>query len=100
MRATEQSREGKVEEVVYPPGSTKDTAMVEIRLRVGTGRIPARLGPTGLLKQNHMDAHEGDTVSVTGHWVTAGKGEMLVVNRIAKQGRTLQLRDEWGRPAW
>jgi hypothetical protein len=100
VRAPEQSREGKVVEVVYLPGSTKDTAMVEIRLMVGTERIQARLGPTGFLKQNQMDVHEGDTVSLTGYWVTAGDGEMLVVNRVTKQGKMLQLRDGWGRSAW
>ena len=100
MRATVQSHEGKVVEVVYLPGSTKATAMMEIRLMVGTEHIQARLGPTGFLKQNQMDVHEGDTVSVAGYWVTTGDGEILVANRVTKQGRAVQLRDEWGRSAW
>ena len=98
--AAEQSREGQVVEVVYLPGATKDTAMVEIRLMVGTEQILARLGPTGFLRQQQMDVREGDTVSVAGYWVTAGDGDVLIATRVAKQGKTVQLRDSWGRSAW
>jgi len=100
MRATEASRSGKVAEVVYLPGSTKDTAMVELRLTAGTERVQVRLGPTGFLRQSEMEVREGEAISVTGYWVTEGDGETLVATRMTRQGRTLQLRDDWGRPAW
>jgi len=74
--------------------------MVEIRLMVGTEQILARLGPTGFLRQQQMDVREGDTVSVAGYWVTAGDGDVLIATRVAKQGKTVQLRDSWGRSAW
>ena len=82
------------------PGSTPDTAMVEIRLIAGTDPILARLGPAGFLRQSQMNVGEGDTVIVTGYWVAAGDGEVLVATQVAEQGKTVQLREGWGRPAW
>jgi ribosomal protein S28E/S33 len=98
--AAEQAREGKVTEVTYLPGATKDAAMVEIRLLAGTEEILARLGPSGYLHQYQMDVREGDTVRVSGYWVTAAGGDMLVATRVARQGNSVPLRDSWGRPAW
>jgi len=47
-----------------------------------------------------MNVGEGDTVIVTGYWVAAGDGEVLVATQVAEQGKTVQLREGWGRPAW
>jgi len=98
--AAVETREGKVAEVVYLPGPTRDTAMVELRILAGTSRVLARLAPAGFLHQNEMDIREGDTVSVTGYWVASGDGEMLVATRLARQGKTVQLRDGRGQSAW
>ncbi len=98
--AAAETREGKVSEVIYLPGPTRDTAMIEVRLMAGTAEVLARLAPTGFLHQNQMDIREGDTVSVTGYWVTAGDGEMLIATRVARQGKTIQLRDGWGKSMW
>jgi hypothetical protein len=98
--ANVQTHEGKVTEVIYLTGATPDTAMVEVRLAAETSTILVRLGPTGFLKQGQVSLKEGDTIKVTGYRVTAGDGELLVANEVTKQGRTVRLRDQWGRPAW
>ena len=95
-----QSCEGKVIEVICLPGSTPDTGVVEIRLIAGVDPLLARLGTAGFLGQNQMNVREGDMVIVTGCWVAAGDGEILVATQVAKQGKTVQLREGWGRPAW
>lgn len=98
--AAAETRQGKVSEVIYLPGPTRDTAMVEVRLMAGTGEVLARLAPTGFLHRNQMDIREGDTVSITGYWVAAGAGEMLIATRVARQEKAVQLRDGWGNSAW
>ena len=98
--AASETREGKVVEVIYLPGATKDTAMVEVRLMAGGQPVLARLAPTGFLHQNQADIREGDTVTVTGYWVTSADGDMLVATRFTAKGKAVQLRDAWGQSAW
>jgi hypothetical protein len=74
--------------------------MVELRLLAGPDTVLVRLGPAGFLKQAQLTLKEGDTINVSGYRVSAGDGELLVASEISKQGKTLQLRDRWGRPAW
>ena len=100
VSAAGQSREGKVVEVIYLPGATRDSGMVEVRMMAGNQQILARLAPSGFLHQNRMDVREGDTISVTGYWVAAGGRETLVATRMAKEGQAIQLRDRWGRSVW
>jgi len=98
--AVEQSREGKVVEVIYLPGAASDSGMVEARLMAGSQQILVRLAPSGFLHRNQMDIREGDTLTVTGYWVAAGGRETLVATQMAKGGQTVPLRDGWGRSAW
>jgi hypothetical protein len=95
-----QTYEGKIAEIIYLPGATPDSAMVEIRLLSGTSDTPVRLGPAGFLKQNQLNLKEGDTITVTGYRVSAADGELLVATAIRSQGRTVQLRNRTGRPQW
>ena len=94
------SREGKVTEVNYLPGATPATAMVEIKLGPGTNPVLIRLGPTGFLRSNNLSIREGDSLRVTGYWVTGGDGDMLVATQVTAHGRTVRLRDDRGRPSW
>lgn len=100
VRAAEQSLAGKVVEVIYLPGASEDTGMVEARLMAGTQAVTARLGPSGFLHQNQMDIREGDTITVTGYRVAAGGRETVVATEMVKDGKTIRLRDAWGRSAW
>jgi hypothetical protein len=95
-----QSYEGKVAEVIYLPGVTAETAMVELRLQAGSETIPVRLGPAGFLKHNQLNLKEGDAITVLGYRVSTGDGDLLVATEVGKQGKNVRLRDRWGRPAW
>jgi hypothetical protein len=80
-----ETREAKVTEVLYLPGVTASSGMVEVGLQGGSGSILVRLAPAGFLKQHELMVKEGDTLAVTGYWVAALHGDRLVATEIAKQ---------------
>ena len=98
--ATLQTLEGKITEVVYLPGATADTGLVEIRLQSSGQSKLIRLAPAGFLKQSGLLLREGDTLTVKGFPVSGMEGDLVVANEIRKGDRTLSLRDLNGRPAW
>ncbi|MBL8290731.1 MAG: hypothetical protein JNN08_02780 [Bryobacterales bacterium] len=87
-------------EVVYLPGATPETAMVEVRLAGDGKTIPVRLGPAGFLKEAGMSVKEGDSIAVAGYWVSAGEDKVLMAAELTKNGKTARLRGGSGRPAW
>ena len=92
--------EGRITEVVYLPGATPDSGMVEVRLQsVGQNQL-IRLAPVGFLKQSGLLLREGDTVIVKGFPIVGMEGDLLVATEIHKGDNTLSLRDTRGRPAW
>ena len=95
-----QTMEGKIAEVVYLPGVTEDSGLVEIRLQSSTQNRLIRLAPTGFLKDRGLLLREGDTVSVKGFAVDGMEGALLVATEVHKGDKTVSLRDESGQPAW
>ena len=100
IRAAEDTREGKVSEVIYLPGRTRDAAMVQIKLAAGTDQILIRLGPVGFLSNNDVNVREGDSIRVDGYWVTTAEGDLLVAMQLTRNGKTVRLRSDFGRSAW
>ena len=92
--------EGKISEIIYLPGETADSAMVEVRMLVSAGAMLVRLAPVGLLKQSQLILREGDAVSVTGFEVSGMDGVLVVATEIHKGDKRLVLRDPRGRPVW
>ncbi len=98
--AVSDTAEGKIAEVIYLPGVTEDSGMVEIRLQsVGQTKV-VRLAPSGFLKQSGLLLKEGDTLRIKGYPVDSMEGELLVATEIFKGDKSLSLRDSRGRPAW
>jgi hypothetical protein len=95
-----ETQEGKVSDVLYLPGATTSSGMVEIRLEVGDQPMLVRLAPAGFLKQRQLMIKEGDTLAVTGYWVASAEGDLLVATEVSQGEKTLRLRNESGRPAW
>jgi hypothetical protein len=92
--------DGKISEIIYLPGATADSALVEARV-VASGRATlVRLAPVGLLKQNQLVLREGDTVSVTGFEVSRMDGDLVVATEIRNGDKRVVLRDSRGRPVW
>ncbi len=92
--------EGKITEVVYLPGATTDSGMVEVRLQSAGQNQLIRLAPVGFLKQSGLLLREGDTVAVKGFPVAGMEGDLLIATELHKGEKTLSLRDTRGRPAW
>ena len=92
--------EGKITEVVYLPGTTADSGMVEVRLQSAGQNQLIRLAPVGLLKQSGLLLREGDTLIVKGFLVAGMEGDLLVATELRKGENALSLRDPRGRPAW
>jgi hypothetical protein len=92
--------EGKITEVVYLPGATPDSGMVEVHLQSAGQSLLVRLAPVGFLKQSGLLLREGDTVTVKGFPVAGMEGDLLVATELHKGEKTLSLRDPRGRPAW
>ena len=95
-----QTIEGKIAEVVYLPGVTENSGLVEIRLQSSTQNRLIRLAPTGFLKASGLLLREGDAVTVKGFPVSGMEGDLIVATEVHKGEKTVSLRDESGRPAW
>lgn len=98
--ANVQTVEGKIAEVVYLPGATTDSGMVELRLQSGGQTNLIRLAPSGFLKQGGLVLREGDTVTVKGFTVAGMEGDLVVATEVHKGDKSLSLRDTRGQPAW
>jgi len=98
--ANVQTVEGKIAEVVYLPGPTAGSSMVEIRLQSGGQTNLIRLAPSGFLKESDLVLREGDTVTVKGFAVAAMEGDLIVATEVHKGDKSVPLRDTRGQPAW
>jgi hypothetical protein len=95
-----QALEGRIVEVVYLPGATADSGMVEIRVQSGGQATLVRLAPSGFLKRGGVLLREGDTVVVKGFSVAGMEGDLIVATEIQRGDKRLSLRDTRGRTAW
>src|ERR1035441_8254321 len=86
--------DGKISEIIYLPGATADSAMVEARVVASGLAIVVRLAPVGLLKQNQLVLREGDPVSVTGFEVSGMDGDQTCALPIRKGDKRVVLRSE------
>jgi hypothetical protein len=98
--ADSQTVDGKITGIVYLPGATADTGMVEVHLQSAGQTQLIRLAPAGFLKHSGLLLREGDTVIVKGFPVAGMEGDLLVATELHKGDKTLSLRDTRGRPAW
>ncbi len=92
--------EGKITELVYLPGATPESGMVEVRLQSGAGIALVRLAPAGYLRQSGMLLREGETITVKGFPVAGLEGDLIVATEIHQGDKSLNLRDGRGRSAW
>ena len=92
--------EGKISEIIYLPGGTADSAMVEARVVADARNTLVRLAPVGLLKQSKLVLREGDTLSVTGFAVSEMYGDLVVAIDVHKGDKRVVLRDPLGLPVW
>jgi hypothetical protein len=92
--------EGKIAEVIYLPGTTVDSGMVEIRVQSAGQSKLIRLAPSGVLKEGGLRLREGDAVKIRGFAVAAMEGDLVVASEVESGGKSLTLRDTQGRTGW
>ncbi len=74
--------------------------ILELRVRDESGVTVVHLGPVLFVRQQGFQFRRGDHVEVTGSKVTTQHYHYIVAREVVKDGKTLTLRDEQGRPAW
>jgi hypothetical protein len=79
---------------VRPPGAL----MIALDSEQGTRQVV--LGPAWFLYQQEPKLKLGDHVKVTGSVVSGEGRSLMLAQKVEKNGQTLTLRDEQGRPAW
>lgn len=92
--------QGRIDEIVYLPGTTPDTGMVELRLSNSGQTARIQLAPLEFLKHSGLILKEGDTVTVKGIPVSGFQGDLIVTTTLQKGDKALSLRDMRGRPLW
>jgi hypothetical protein len=90
--------EGKIMEVVYLPGMTPESGMVDVRIQTSGGANLVRLAPSGFLKQSGPRLQEGDSVTIEAF--PAMKGDLMVATKVRGSGVEMRLRDSSGHPLW
>jgi hypothetical protein len=73
---------------------------VHLTLKTDKETIPVHLGPGWYVEQQEVKLAAGDKVEVTGSRVTYEGKPALIAGQVKKDGKTLQLRDANGVPAW
>ena len=92
--------EGKIVEVIYLPGTTPESGMVDVRVQTGNSVNLVRLAPSGFLKQSGLRLQEGDSVTVEAFPVAAMRGDLMVATKVQGNGLEVRLRDSSGQPLW
>jgi hypothetical protein len=92
--------EGRITEVIYLPGPTPESAMVEIHLQSGGQTSLIRLAPSGYLRKSEIRLREGEPITVKGFPVAGMEGDLIVATEIHQAGKGLNLRDGRGRSMW
>lgn len=59
--------------------------------------VDVHLGPSSFVTEKQMELAVGDRVTIIGSRATTG---MVIVRRLTRDGRTLELRNAAGRPLW
>lgn len=73
---------------------------VHFTLKTEKETIPVHLGPSWYMEQQGLKLAAGDKVEVTGSRVTYQDKPAIIAGQVKKDGKTLQLRDANGMPAW
>lgn len=62
--------------------------------------VDVRLGPKSYLAARGVSLKKGDELEVTGSKVTMNGAPVLIAREVTKQGRSVTVRDNVGRPLW
>jgi hypothetical protein len=86
---------GTIEEI-----KTMGACATHLVVKTDAGNTDVALGPTKFLKDQGLELNKGDQVEVTGVKTTMRRGDIFITRQITIAGKTINLRDEKGLPAW
>ncbi|MGE5323612.1 MAG: hypothetical protein ACM3SW_12145 [Actinomycetota bacterium] len=86
---------GTIEEI-----KTIGACATHLVVKTEAGNTEVALGPSKFLKDQGLELNKGDQVEVTGVKTTMRRGDIFVTRQITVAGKTVNLRDEKGIPAW
>jgi hypothetical protein len=69
-------------------------------LKTDTGNITLNLGPPWFPRKQDFTIKQGDTLEVTGSKVTRDDQTTILAAQVKKEGQTLKVRGENGKPLW
>ncbi len=88
---------GTIEEVKTVEMMCSGTHLI---VKTDKGNTEVALGPSQFVKDQALQLNKGDQVEVTGVKMTTRRGETFVARQITAAGKTVDLRDAKGVPAW
>jgi hypothetical protein len=97
--ATEVREKGTVEDVRQAVGD-RGWSGTHILLKTDKEDLDVHLGPTAFVTQSGFNFAKGDQIEVLGSRVRVGATDALLAREVAKDGKTLVLRDASGIPKW
>lgn len=98
--ATVETLSGEVTSVDKSTSGQGRSLGVHFTLKTEKETIPVHLGPGWYVDQQEVKLAPGDKVEVSGSRVTYQGKPAVIAGQVKKDGKTLQLRDANGVPAW
>jgi len=98
--ATVETLSGEVVSVDQTTSKRGRSLGVHFTLKAEKETIPVHLGPGWYVDQQEVKLAPGDKVEVSGSRVTYQGKPVIIAGQVKKDGKTLQLRDANGVPAW
>ena len=96
--STETTIKGTVDDVTNPSRGAMMGTHLSVRTAEGVATVA--LGPANFIASSGFSFAKGDAVEVVGSKLTMGGKEWIVAREVAKDGKTLLLRDKDGNPKW
>ncbi len=76
------------------------TASNQLRIKSDKEEFTVNLGPVWYMEKESMKFDKGDKVTITGSKVKLNNSDVVIAQKVVKGDKTLELRDENGKPAW
>ena len=98
-KSTEAKFSGTVEDVAQAQGRRGNMGS-HLALKTDSGTHDVHLGPAAYISKEGFSFAKGDQIEVLGSKITLAGKDAIIAREVTKDGKTLVLRDENGRPQW
>ena len=91
---------GTIESVDTLTGPRGNFHLIELIVKDKSGTIPVNIGPSFYLDSQNITFKSGEVVEVTGSKLQFNGKDVIAAAKVKYDGKTIQLRDDNGRPVW